>query len=72
MTSWALSLCGSFSQPILACGRGIVKLIEGLSEGDPVAWGIVDVIVLFIVGKLVYSSMQNKSSSDEGSSDKEE
>ena len=72
MTSWALSLCGSFSQPILARGRGIVKLIEGLSEGDPVAWGIVGVIVLFIVGKLVYSLMQNKSSSDEGSSDKEE
>jgi hypothetical protein len=43
-----------FAEPVLARGRGLAKLIEGLSEGDPVAWGITVVIVLVMIGIGVY------------------
>lgn len=66
MASLALTISDSLSHTVLARGRGLAKLIEGLGEGDPVAWGIVGVIVLFIVGKFVYSSMQNKEPPDSG------
>ncbi len=71
MASWALNLSNYLPQSLLARGRGIVRLIEGLGEGDPVSWGIVGVIVLFFVGKFVYSSMQNKDK-DSSSSDQSE
>ena len=45
-------------QPVLAGrGRGIAYLIQGLTEGDPVAIGITAVLVLGLVGYLVYQKV---------------
>ena len=43
--------------PVLARGRGLAKLIEGLSNGDPVAWIILVVVVLIFGGIAVYKRM---------------
>ena len=40
-------------QPVPARGRGIVYLVKGLFEGDPIAIGIVAVAVVCIVGYVV-------------------
>jgi hypothetical protein len=37
-------------------GRGLANLIRGLTEGDPVAWGIVGVVGLFTVGSIIVKS----------------
>ncbi len=39
--------------PILA-RRGLGKLIEGLLNGDPVAWGITIVVVVVFVGIAIF------------------
>lgn len=39
-------------------GRGLAKLIEGLWEGDPVAWGIT---VLVIVVAVVWGIVKSRS-----------
>jgi hypothetical protein len=39
-----------------ARGRGFARLIEGLGNGDPVAWGILGVVGLFFVGSMVVKS----------------
>ncbi|MEI8383615.1 MAG: hypothetical protein WCJ09_26095 [Planctomycetota bacterium] len=39
--------------PVLA-RRGAGKLIEGLFNGDPVAWGITGVVVLVFVGIAIF------------------
>lgn len=44
-----------------ARGRGFAQLIEGLSNGDPVAWGITGVVALFFVGSIIYNAKKNKS-----------
>jgi hypothetical protein len=31
-------------------GRGLGKLVAGLMEGDPVAWGITGVVVVILIG----------------------
>lgn len=43
--------------PVLARGRGLGKLIEGLSNGDPAAWIILVVVVLIFGGIAVYKRM---------------
>lgn len=42
--------------PVLA-RRGLGKLIEGLSNGDPAAWIILVVVVLIFGGIAVYKRM---------------
>ena len=55
-----LSTAVEFS-PVLA-RRGLGHLIEGLSNGDPVAWGITGVVVVVLIGIAVFKRM---SGSDE-------
>lgn len=40
----------TFAESVFARGRGLGRLIAGLSEGDPVAWGITIVVVLIFIG----------------------
>lgn len=65
MISILSSLPASFAF-VLARGRGIARLIEGLWEGDLVSWGIIGVIALFFGGKYFYQrSVNNAASTDE-------
>lgn len=48
------------SAHLLLARRG--RFFEGLFDGDPVAWGILGVVVLFMVGSFVVRSRSNKGS----------
>ncbi len=49
--------------PLFARGRGTVEFFKGLVNGDPVAWGILGVIVLgfAVYGIYQYSKSQQSS-----------
>ena len=51
--------------PILARGRGLARLIEGLWNGDPVAWGISGVVIAVLVAIAVFKRATGTSDSDE-------
>ena len=57
----AVMLSTAEFSPVLA-RRGLGQLIEGLSNGDPVAWGITGVVVVVLIGIAVFKRM---SGSDE-------
>ena len=48
MMTFGSEMLGQSSITVLARGRGLAKLIEGLSEGDPIAWGVVGVLVVVL------------------------
>ena len=41
-------------------GRGIARLIEGITRGDPVAIGITAVIVLAMIGTAIYKAKRDR------------
>jgi hypothetical protein len=50
--------------PVLARGRSLAKLLDSLWNGDPVAWGIVGVVVLVMVGITVFKRVTGAESDD--------
>lgn len=43
-------------EPLFARGRGLGHLIQGLSEGDPMSWVLLVVVVAIMIGVAVYKS----------------
>ena len=59
LVSWT----ASFSL-FAARGRGAGRLIAGLLRGDPVAWGILIVVILCFAGYWGYQAMANSEDND--------
>jgi hypothetical protein len=57
-------LTATVATPVLARGRGAARLLEGLWNGDPVAWGIVGVIVAVMVGIALFKRFTGMGSDD--------
>ncbi len=52
---WSQLLASAETSPIFAArGRGIASLIEGLGNGDPVAWSITIGAVVIFGGIAIY------------------
>lgn len=51
-------LGNAVATPILARGRGLGKLIQGLMDGDPVAWTITGVVVAIFIGIAVFKAVR--------------
>ena len=49
-----MSLFATVAAPVLARGRGLGRLLEGLWNGDPVSWGILGLVVAIMVGIAVF------------------
>ena len=50
-----------FAPTFAARGRGLAKLIDGVSNGDPLAIGILVVIVVCVIGWFVYKARSSDS-----------
>ncbi len=51
---WSQAFANADFQPLVARGRGLGKLIEGLGNGDPVAWSITIGAVVIFGGLAIY------------------
>lgn len=56
---WVQLFANVESNPVLARGRGLGRLIEGLSSGDPTSWAITVGAVVIFGGIAIYKQFSD-------------
>lgn len=51
---WPVGEISLGNSPLFARGRGLVHLIQGLAEGNPVSWAIAAGLIVIIGGMAIY------------------
>ncbi|MDB5335411.1 MAG: hypothetical protein JWN70_1030 [Planctomycetaceae bacterium] len=56
---WGQLFVNAEVNPVLARGRGLGRLIEGLSNGDPTSWAIAVGVVVVFGGIAIYKQFSD-------------